>query len=131
MMEEVAMAEEGDMALRHIPAKSQEFLGADPFAEISDQQLSETSIEATSQPLDHDPPPMLPSTLRFMPAPPSINATTPAAKSPIQRAVWNQPSKIRLINPASISIAQPEADALNQAIYYEATDQPSDTQQLR
>jgi len=49
--------------------------------------------------------------------------TNPNSK-PITQASWQQPKAIGLINPASAIVVQPEKDALQQAIYYEASDQP-------
>ncbi len=136
------VAQEASAEIQHLPLPSQEFLGADPFVEISDQPLVEISdqplpkrdIETTSQPRDQDLPPTLPFALRRMPASSTITATPTTKRrsqshtaSLTQRATWNQPSGIRLINPASSSVAQPDAGALKQAIYYEATDQSGET----
>jgi len=47
----------------------------------------------------------------------------PIALQPIRQARWQQPSSIQLVNPASAIVLKHEADALQQAIYYEASDQ--------
>ncbi len=49
-----------------------------------------------------------------------INPALPASLPPVN---WKQPQAIGLVNPASAAVVQPEGEALQQAIYYEASDQ--------
>jgi len=79
-----------------------------------------------------DAPPALPESLRQaalsmnMPQisarhqlPTALPSTT---QPPVHQANWQRPA-LGLINPASVTVLEPESNALQQAIYYEASDQ--------
>lgn len=74
-----------------------------------------------------DTPPALPESLRqaamLLNLQPAVQAqVSPMASMPtVQQASWQQPTA-GLINPASAVVVEPEANSLQQAIYYEASD---------
>lgn len=85
------------------------------------------SNQLQMQPLE-DAPPQLPESLRQSalllnkPQARQAQATAAPLQSPVQPASWQQAAP-GLINPASAVVIEPEANSLQQAIYYEASDQ--------
>ena len=92
------------------------------------QQLPPRDNQLVVPPMD-DAPPALPDSLRQAAAVlnmPTYTTRQPAARPTvmptIRQAGWQSSPSIQLINPAAAIVTAPEADALQQAIYYEASD---------
>ncbi len=99
---------------------------SDPFAPgpealpVFDPQTNQSEVPAT--PSMDDAPPALPASLRQ--AARQLSAPqSEAMVQPIRQASWKQPTSIALINPASAIVAPSDTEPLQQAIYYEASDQ--------
>ena len=116
-----ATAEDGDPL--DVPAQLLPGPEALPAIDPQGSQLHEPQLE--------DAPPELPASLRqaalLLNLQPTVQAqASPAIGTPpIHQATWRQPSA-GLINPASAAVIEPEADSLQQAIYYEASDESND-----
>ena len=69
--------------------------------------------------------PAVPQPAKALPLqqPPSVQAT--AVDAQVKPASAEQPVGIQLINPASAQVEAPIEDGLQQAIYFEASDQPA------
>ncbi len=93
--------------------------------------VSPAQQPATSRVKD-DAPPQLPASLKRMAAARGL-APAPATPAPaipnrgpntgVVHTGWQQPTGIRLINPAAALVPEATGDQLRQAIYYESTDQ--------
>ena len=122
-----------DAADEALPAAQLELLDdTDPFGPQGNNQPQQLPLV---DPNMEDAPPALPASLRQAAllrnvaplaqrqptvANPPITALPPV-RQPLQQANWQQPA-IGLVNPASALVTDPEADSLQQAIYYEASD---------
>jgi len=98
----------------------------------------QSSNELPGFPSLEDTPPALPESLRevahaqhvprlsaFQEIPTAEPVAIPQIRQtqPIRQVDWQQAPTIRLINPASAIVVQPETETLQQAIYFEASDQ--------